>query len=139
MSPAIRRIVYVLSYELVAILLTTVGFSVLGFGAGKSGVMAIAASTIAMVWNYVWTSLFEAWEKRQESHTRTLARRIAHTIGFECGLVILLLPVVAWLLRVSLLEALVLETGLLVFFLVHTFLFAWMFDKVAPLQPAHQP
>lgn len=121
MSPVTRRIVYVASYELVAILLTTVGFSVLGFGAEQSGVVAIAASTTAVVWNYVWTTLFEGWEKRQKSQTRTLRRRIAHTLGFECGLVILLLPVIAGLLGVSLLEALALETGLLGFFLVYTF------------------
>lgn len=94
--------------------------------------MAVAASTTAMLWNYVWTTLFESWEKRQVSQTRTLKRRIVHAIGFEGGLVVLLLPVVAWLLKVSLLEALVLETGLLVFFLVYTFVFAWLFDKVSP-------
>lgn len=85
-----------------------------------------------MLWNYVWTTLFESWENRQVSQTRTLKRRIVHAIGFEGGLVVLLLPVVAWLLKVSLLEALVLETGLLVFFLVYTFVFAWLFDKVSP-------
>lgn len=90
--------------------------------------MAVAASTTAMLWNYVWTTLFESWEKRQVSQTRTLKHRIVHAIGFEGGLVVLLLPVVAWLLKVSLLEALVLETGLLVFFLVYTFVFAWLFE-----------
>lgn len=132
MSPVTRRIVYVISYELGAILLTTVGLAVFGFGAGQSGVVAVAASTTAMLWNYVWTTLFESWEKRQVSQTRTLKHRIVHAIGFEGGLVVLLLPVVAWLLKVSLLEALVLETSLLVFFLVYTFVFAWLFDKVSP-------
>lgn len=132
MSPVVRRIIYVISYELIAIALTTVGLVALGFGSTGSGAMAVAASTVAVVWNYVWTTAFEVWETRQDSRTRTLGRRIAHAVGFEGGLVVLLLPVVAWTLQVSLLQALRLEAGLLAFFLVYTFGFAWLFDKVLP-------
>lgn len=132
MSPAFRRIIYVTSYELFAVALTTLGLSVLGFGAASSGVVAVAASTVAMVWNYVWTTLFEAWERRQDSATRTLRRRIAHAVGFEGGLVVLLMPIVAVTLRVSVLHAFRLEIGLLAFFLVYTFVFAWLFDAVWP-------
>ncbi|OBI10013.1 hypothetical protein AWC18_08065 [Mycolicibacter nonchromogenicus] len=132
MSPAFRRVVYVISYELVAIGLTTVLLTVVGFGSSGSGAVAVAASTVAVVWNYAWTTMFEAWERRQESATRTVARRIVHAVGFEGGLVVLLLPIVAALLKVSLLEALGLEIGLLAFFLVYTFVFAWLFDAVWP-------
>ncbi|UVO10851.1 PACE efflux transporter [Mycobacterium sp. SVM_VP21] len=132
MSPAFRRIVYVISYELVAVALTTVGLTVLGFGGGSSGAVAVAASTVAVVWNYVWTTVFEAWERRQDCATRTVGRRIVHAIGFEGGLVVLLLPIVAWTLKVSLLQALSLEAGLLAFFLVYTFVFAWLFDMIWP-------
>jgi len=88
-SPAFRRIIYVISYELVAVALTTVGLTVLGFGGGSSGAVAVAASTVAVVWNYFWTTVFEAWERRQDSATRTVRRRIVHAIGFEGGLVVL--------------------------------------------------
>lgn len=132
MSPAFRRIVYVTSYELVAVALTTLGLVVLGFGGGGSGLVAVAASTVAVVWNYAWTTLFERWERRQVAQTRTLLRRIAHAVGFEGGLVVLLLPIVAWTLKVSLVQAFGLEIGLLAFFLVYTFAFAWLFDTVWP-------
>jgi len=131
-SPVVRRIIYVISYELFAILLTTVGLVVLGFGGGSSGIVAVAASTIAVIWNYLWTTMFEAWERRQESQTRTLPRRIVYAIGFEGGLVVFLLPVMAWILQVSLLQAFSLEVGLLAFFLVYTFVFSWLFDRVLP-------
>jgi len=137
LSPAVRRIIYVISYELIAVALTTLGLVVLGFGGGSSGVVAVAASTVAMVWNYLWTTLFERWERRQDSQTRTVGRRIAHAIGFEGGLVVLLLPIVAATLRVSLLQAFSLEIGLLAFFLVYTFVFAWLFDKALP--PRSEP
>lgn len=132
MSPAFRRIIYVISYELIAVALTTGGLVVLGFGGGSSGVVAVAASTVAVVWNYVWTTLFEMWERRQVSQTRTVLRRMVHAVGFEGGLVVLLLPIVAATLRVSLVQAFSLEVGLLVFFLVYTFVFAWLFDKIWP-------
>lgn len=132
MSAVTRRIVYVLCYELIAIVLTSVGLVVLGFGGDRSGAVAVAASTVAMVWNYLWNTLFERWERRQRSQTRTLARRIVHAIGFEGGLLVWLLPMVAWILQVSLLQAFGLELGLLVFFLVYTFVFTWLFDKVVP-------
>lgn len=123
---------YVVSYEIVAILLTTLGLVVLGFGGSSSTLVAVTASTVAVLWNFVWTTMFEAWEGRQESQTRTLPRRMAHAIGFEGGLVVLLLPLMAWILQVSLLRALSLEIGLLAFFLVYTFVFVWLFDRVWP-------
>lgn len=132
MSQAFRRIVYVISYELIAVALTTLGLVVLGFRGGSSGIVAVAASTVAVVWNYVWTTLFEAWERRQDSQTRTLPRRMVHALGFEGGLVVLLLPIVAATLRVSLVHAFSLEVGLLAFFLVYTFVFAWLFDRLWP-------
>lgn len=132
MSRTFRRIVYVLSYELVAVALTTLGLTFLGFGGGSSGVVAVAASTVAVIWNYLWTTAFESWERRQPCRTRTLRRRIAHAVGFEGGLVVLLLPIVAHTLKVSLLEAFGLEIGLLAFFLVYTFVFAWVFDTIWP-------
>jgi uncharacterized membrane protein len=79
--------------------------------------------------------VFEFWERRQDSQTRTVARRIAHAIGFEGGLVVVLLPVVAWILGVSLLQAFGLEVGLLAFFLVYTFVFTWLFDRLWPPRP----
>jgi uncharacterized membrane protein len=113
-------------------MLTTVGLAVLGFGGTSSGAVAVAASTVAVVWNYLWTTAFEAWERRQQSQTRTVARRVTHAVGFEGGLVVLLLPIVAAILKVSLLQALSLELGLLAFFLVYTFAFAWLFDTIWP-------
>lgn len=135
MSPHVRRIIYVTSYELIAILATSVGLTLLGFAGGNSVALAITSSTIALTWNYIWTTLFEMWESRQESRTRTVRRRIAHAIGFEGGLVLFLVPAMAWILQVSLLEALRLEIGLLVFFLCYTFVYAWIFDRVFP--PRH--
>ncbi|MGP5408604.1 chlorhexidine efflux transporter [Glutamicibacter ardleyensis] len=68
MSPILRRIVYVFSYELFAILLTSTALILMGFGGGNSGIVAITSSAVALIWNYAWTSAFEAWENAKRSN-----------------------------------------------------------------------
>ena len=50
--------------------------------------------------------------------------------GFEGGLLVMLVPLMAWWLHVTLLEAFVADLGIFVFFLVYTFAFTWAFDRV---------
>lgn len=132
MSPVVRRIVYAVSYEVIAIIFVTVALASLGHAGEQAGIVAVASSAVALTWNVVFNTFFEKWELRQESQKRTLGRRIAHAIGFEGGLVVFLVPVIALVLGVSIIEAFVLEIGLLVFFLVYTFVYAWLFDLVFP-------
>ena len=126
-----RRVVYITLYEGIAIVAASVGLAWMsGQGIGHSGALAVTASVIAVLWNLVFNALFERWESRQAVRGRSIKRRIAHAIGFEGGLVAFLVPVFAWSLGVSLLEALVMDLGLVVFFLVYTFVFNWGFDTV---------
>ena len=126
-----RRVIYVALYELIAIAAATAGLAlVAGQSAGHSGVVAVAASAIAIVWNIVFNWAFERWEARQSVKGRSLRRRIAHAIGFEGGLVFILVPLFAWWFQVTLWQALVMDLGLVVFFLCYTFVFNWVFDAV---------
>ena len=126
-----RRVVYVTLYEIIAIAVATWGLAtVTGQGAVHSGVISAVSSAIAVAWNLVFNSLFERWEARQTVRGRSVARRVAHAIGFEGGLVVFLVPLFAWWFSVSLWQALVMDIGLLVFFLCYTFVFNWGFDKV---------
>lgn len=126
-----RKIVYVTLYEGIAIACASVGLALLsGAGAGQSTVLATIASAIAVAWNLLFNTLFEAWEKRQPVRGRSVKRRVAHALGFEGGLAMILVPVFAWWLGVSLWEALLYDAALLLFFLVYTFVFNWGFDRV---------
>ena len=126
-----RRLIYVTLYELIAIAAATWGLAVLsGQGAGHSGMVAVAASAIAVVWNVVFNWAFERWESRQAVRGRSVKRRIAHAIGFEGGLVFTLVPLFAWWFNVSLWQAFVMDLALIVFFLCYTFVFNWVFDQV---------
>ncbi len=70
---------------------------------------------------------------------RSLAQRAAHAIGFEGGLVVTLVPFFAWWLDISLWQAFVLDLGLLLFFLVYTFVFNWVFDRAFGLPASALP
>lgn len=137
-----RRVLYITLYEGIAILVASTGLAAMsGDDLGHSGVLAVMASAVAILWNLVFNHLFERWEARQSVRGRSLARRIAHAIGFEGGLIVVLVPIIAWWLRVSLWQALLMDLGLVVFFLVYTFVFNWLFDLVfgLPASAAGQP
>lgn len=134
-----RKLVYVSLYELIAIAMSTLGLALLADrGAGHASVAAVAASAIAVAWNFLYNAAFEAWEARQATRGRSVARRIAHAVGFEAGLVVTLVPLFAWWLEISLWQAFLLDLGLIVFFLVYTFVFNLAFDRVFGLPASAQ-
>lgn len=134
-----RKVVYITLYEIIAITMSTLGLALLsGAEMGHASVAAIAASAIAVVWNLVYNTLFERWEARQAKRGRSLLRRAVHAIGFEGGLVVTLVPLFAWWLEISLWQAFVLDLGLIVFFLVYTFVFNLLFDHIFGLPASAQ-
>jgi uncharacterized membrane protein len=124
-----RRVVYISLYEVLAIALAGLGLMLMsGESLVASGALATATSAVAVVWNLVFNSLFERWEARQPVKGRSVKRRVAHAVVFEAGLVLMLVPLIAWWLGIGLWQALVMDLALVVFFLVYTFVFNWAFD-----------
>ena len=134
----VRRFVFVSLYELIAILVSSLLFMAIGQEAGASGIMAVVASTLAIAWNVTFNHLFEKWEARQAVKGRSVLRRVAHAVGFEGGLALLLIPLMAWWFEVSLWQATLMEAGLLLFFLVYTYAFNWAFDRIFGLPASAQ-
>ncbi|MDR7051679.1 putative membrane protein [Duganella sp. 3397] len=134
-----RKIVYVSLFELFAVALTTTTLMLLAGSSGAhASVAAVASSTVAVIWNFIFNSMFEAWEARQTKKGRSVARRIAHAIGFEGGLVAFLVPLFAWWLEISLWQAFIVDLWIVVFFLVYTFLFSLAFDRIFGLPASAQ-
>ena len=133
-----RRILYVGLYETIAIIVSSLIFMAIGQKASDSGVMAVAASVIAICWNLTFNHLFEKWESRQSVKGRSVLRRVVHAVGFEGGIAAMLIPLMAWWFDISLWEAAVMEAGLLVFYMVYTFAFNWVFDRIFGLPASAQ-
>ncbi|HXR00003.1 MAG TPA: PACE efflux transporter [Pseudomonas sp.] len=134
-----RKLVFVTLFELIAVAFNTLILTALGHDAAHSGGLAVASSTIAMLWNLCWNSAFEYWEARQADRTRTFTRRALHAIGFEAGLLGMLVPLFAYALGIELLDALALNVGLVLFFLVYTFTFNLAFDRIFGLPLSARP
>jgi len=134
-----RRLVFVGLYELIAIAASSLMFMAIGQEAAASGVMSVVASTLAIAWNVAFNHLFERWEARQAVKGRSVLRRVVHAVGFEGGLALMLIPLMAWWFGVGLWQATLMEAGLLVFFLVYTYAFNWAFDRIFGLPASAQP
>lgn len=135
LSPFKRRLVYVASFELLGVFFATwVLMALSGGDAQESLPVAVLVSTTAVVWNYIYNTVFEAWERRRQLTERSIKIRCWHAVGFEGGLFLFCLPVYMLWYGVGLWQATVMESVLLLFFLFYTFIFTLLFDKVFTLQ-----
>lgn len=131
LSPIARRVVFALLFEGIGLAVGTLGLMALsGTDPVTAGTASFGTMTIALVYNYVFNWAFEAWERRQPLRGRPLKVRLIHGALFEAGLVVLMVPFLAWWMQIGLFEALVYDIGLLVLFGVYTLGFTWAFDRV---------
>ncbi|HGM7838480.1 MULTISPECIES: PACE efflux transporter [Serratia] len=135
-----RKLVYVTAYELIGMTISALGLALLsGHAPSSTGPLAVVITTIAVSWNFIYNYLFEWWESRQASRTRTLKRRILHAVGFQLTLVAYLIPLIAWWMGITLWQALLLDMALIVIIPCYTFLFNWAFDKLFGLPASALP
>ena len=131
LTPTARRILQAVLYEAIAI--TAVGPAMAWlFDAPMASSLALALllSSVALAWNWAFNALFERWEARQAVKGRSWRRRLAHGIGFEGGLVVMLVPLMAWWLNTTLWAALLADLGIVAFFFVYAVAFTWAFDRI---------
>lgn len=125
----LERIFHAISYEIVGIITSAPIVSLIsGKPMGESGVLATVVAVLAMIWNYIFNLLFD---KLQEKYRfkKNLFVRILHGIGFEVGLIGITVPVIALIFKMSLLDAFILELGMLIYFFPYTIVFNWLYDK----------
>ncbi|HAV5335907.1 TPA: PACE efflux transporter [Acinetobacter baumannii] len=135
-----RRIVYVSSYEIIGMVISSVGLALLaGDSVEHTGPLSVMITTIAVTWNFIYNILYEKWEARQERKSRTVKRRIAHAIGFQITLVMFLIPLIAWWMNISLVAAFWLDVAFIIIIPIYTFIFNWTFDKLFGLPASAQP
>lgn len=140
LNPWLRRTLQVFFFELIAVTLITIGALVLSDESFISSFgYAAATSLVAVIWNYIYNTGFEHWESQQTVKGRSLKRRVAHAIGLEIGFIVTLVPLMAWWFKITLLQAFILEIGLMIFFLVYSITFNWLFDKVVGLPQSAAP
>ncbi|MBU4528743.1 MAG: PACE efflux transporter [Hoeflea sp.] len=129
------RIRHALSFEIIALMLVTpLGAWAFDLPFNHIGIVALVSATIATGWNYLYNLMFDHAMLRIAGHVRkTIALRILHALLFEGGLLLILLPFIAWYLSVSLIEAFLMDVAFAAFYLVYAFVYNWLYDLVFPV------
>lgn len=135
------RVRHALMFEAIALAIFIPGSAVLfGQSLEHMGVIGIASATIATVWNFIFNMGFDrAMLRLRGSVHKTLAIRVAHTLLFEAGLVLVLIPMIAWYLGIGLWAALLMDLAIVAYYLVYAFFFNMAYDRVFPIPAAATP
>ncbi|MBL0371081.1 PACE efflux transporter [Rhizobium sp. KVB221] len=129
------RIRHAVSFEIIGLaLITPLGAWAFGLPAADIGVVGLVGATIATLWNYIYNLGFDHALRHFSGTTeKTLPTRVVHAVLFEGGLLVVLMPLIAWYLQISLMEAFVMDVAFAAFYLVYAFAFNWGYDRVFPL------
>lgn len=103
------------------------------------GVIGVVGATVATLWNFIYNLGFDrALMRLRGKVQKTISIRIVHAVIFEAGLVIILIPFIAWYLQITLVEALVMDIAVVTFYLVYAFVFNIVYDWVFPIKESPQ-
>lgn len=129
------RIRHAISFEIIGLMIVTpLGAFVFATPMHELGVVAVGSATLATLWNYLYNVLFDRAMLRLRGDVRKTVRiRLIHAALFEIGLLIVLMPFIAWYLQISWGAALVMDVSFAVFYFVYAFVFNWAYDVVFPV------
>lgn len=128
------RIRQAVSFETIGLLISVpLAAFAFGYSLEKTGVLGLIGATLATTWNYLFNLGFDHALKRLTGSTRkSLKLRFLHAFSFELGLLLAFLPIIAWWMGISLLDALLLDVSFAMFYLVYAFVFTWCYDTIFP-------
>lgn len=129
------RIRQAISFEIIGLLLIVpLGGLLFDHGAADFGLLALFGSLLATGWNYLWNLGFDhALQALRGTTRKTVGLRVVHALGFEGGLLLAMMPVIARWLDIGLLDALVLDLAIAGFYLGYAFVFTWVYDRTFPV------
>lgn len=129
------RIRHALMFEAIGLaIVIPAGAYLFGLPAGHMGVIGVGSATVATIWNFFFNLGFDHAMQRMVGHThKGFGTRILHVALFEGGLLMILLPPIAWYLGITLMQAFVMDIAIVVFYVVYAFSFNLAYDRVFPI------
>ena len=125
-----ERVCQALGFEGLALLICTpLLVWITGRPALEMGAVTLGVSVLALTWTIIFNSLFDRLKARLQLANGGWTR-VLHALLFEGGLIILAVPLIAGVLKISLLEAFILDIGVLLFFLPYTYVYHWGYDVI---------
>ncbi|MFD2646652.1 PACE efflux transporter [Devosia albogilva] len=129
------RIRHAISFEVIGLaLITPLAAFLFHMPMTSIGVVALVGSLLATGWNYLYNILFDQVSLRLRGTViKTVPLRVLHAVLFEFGLLLVLLPFIAWYLDISIWQALVMDIGFALFYMGYAFVFNWAYDRIFPI------
>jgi uncharacterized membrane protein len=127
------RILHIILFELIALLIATpIASIVVKHDLTNMFILTVAIATIATLWNLIFNILFDIIEGHfgRDRKKRGPLLRIVHSCLFEAGLLIITLPFIVYWLDMEYIEAIILDIGFIIFYLVYAYFFNWIFDTI---------
>lgn len=134
MRNGVDRLRHAVGFEVIGLLLSVPLFGwLMAQPLGHFGPLAVAIALTAMWWNVIYNTFTDRLLLRYCGRLEKRVReRVVHAIGFESGLLVLTLPLTAWWLGISLWQALMLDLGISLFYLLFAFFYNWGYDLLFP-------
>lgn len=125
-----ERILHACIFEFFAILFTMlIGILLLNKPINSMGVVSVLISITALLLNIIFNWIFDKLFPFVNGN-RPVHIRILHAIGFEATLVIFTIPLIAYILKMTFIDAFMFELGLLIFFFFYTYIYNWSYDQI---------
>ena len=135
MRSPLDRVRHALSFEIVGLILAVpLGAVIFHHPVEEIGMVGLVGATLATVWNFVYNLIFDLALSRLCGTTEKSGWvRVLHAVLFEIGLLVALLPFIAWWLGISLWQALVMDAAFAFFYMVYAYGFNLAYDRLFPL------
>ena len=125
-----RRLIHAVSYEVILLVIIAIALSfIFSMPLEVTGILGVIMAIISVIWNMIFNHYFEKVEHKYQCK-RTIPVRILHAVGFEGGLMLATIPIIAYMMKMSFIDALILDFGLTMCILVYTFIFQWCYDML---------
>ena len=125
-----RRLIHAISYEVILLVIIAIALSfIFSMPLEVTGILGVIMAVISVIWNMIFNHYFEKVEHKYQ-WKRTIPVRILHAIGFEGGLMLATIPIIAYMMKMSFIDSLILDFGLTMCILVYTFIFQWCYDLI---------
>ncbi|MFC6297449.1 multidrug/biocide efflux PACE transporter [Pseudomonas sp. CCM 7893] len=123
-----ERVFQAIGFEGLALLICTpLLVWITGRPALEMGAVTLAISILALTWNIIFNGLFDRLKARLQLSNSGWTR-VLHALMFEGGLILFAVPLIAAWLNISLMQAFILDIGVLLFFLPYTYVYHWGYD-----------
>ena len=115
-------------FEVLLVALSSIAVVLLtAYQAGETTLTMITIALVALAWNVVFNAGFDRWFTAPRIK-RGAKVRLLHAVLFEGGLMLLTVPIIAWLMDIGWWEAVAMDIGMTLAVMGYTVVFHWCYD-----------